>query len=73
MVHDGADGLGRRGIEESVPTAVVAWTPKINTRTGVINEPPPTPVNPTKAPTRKPESAKKGLTAWRISIVSVPW
>jgi len=55
-----------------VPTAVVAWTPKINTSKGVISEPPPTPVNPTRTPIKKPESAKEGLIAWRMSIVSVP-
>ena len=55
-----------------MPTAVVAWTLKINTSKGVISEPPPTPVNPTRRPTTKPESAKEGLIAWRMSIVSVP-
>ena len=36
-------------------TAVVGWIPKISTSSGVINEPPPTPVMPTRAPTTKPD------------------
>src|SRR4030095_7710387 len=40
----------------SVPTAVAGLTPNSSTSKGVINEPPPTPVMPTMAPTTKPES-----------------
>src|SRR6266536_2062271 len=40
----------------SVPTAVAGLTPNSSTSNGVINEPPPTPVMPTMAPTTKPES-----------------
>ena len=39
----------------SVPTAVAACTPKSRISSGVISEPPPTPVRPTSAPTQKPE------------------
>ena len=40
----------------SVPTAVSGWTPKSSISNGVIREPPPIPVRPTRAPTTKPES-----------------
>ena len=40
----------------SVPTAVAGLTPKSSTSSGVISEPPPTPVAPTIAPTANPES-----------------
>src|SRR6185437_5272588 len=40
--------------QRSVPTAVAGAVPNSSTRTGVISEPPPTPVRPTMAPTRKP-------------------
>jgi hypothetical protein len=40
---------------KSVPTAVAGLKPKRNTKSGVINEPPPTPVSPTKIPTNNPE------------------
>ncbi|MGZ5039719.1 MAG: hypothetical protein ACXWBQ_03170 [Usitatibacter sp.] len=37
-----------------MPTAVTGGTPNTSMRIGVINEPPPTPVRPTIAPTTKP-------------------
>jgi hypothetical protein len=40
----------------SVPTAVSGWTPKSSISNGVIREPPPIPVRPTRAPTTKPQS-----------------
>ena len=40
----------------SVPTAVVGTIPKTSTSRGVISEPPPTPVKPTRPPTMKPET-----------------
>ena len=39
----------------SVPTATVGEMPNSNVSRGVINEPPPTPVSPTRMPTAKPE------------------
>jgi len=36
------------------PTAVTGGTPNTSTRSGVMSEPPPTPVSPTMAPTAKP-------------------
>jgi hypothetical protein len=39
--------LVRPANRRSVPTAVTAGTPKPRTSSGVINEPPPTPVRPT--------------------------
>ena len=42
---------------KSVPTAVVGWTPNSKMSSGVNNEPPPTPVMPTRAPTQKPDAA----------------
>src|SRR5262249_37158947 len=38
----------------SVPTAVAGETPNSTIRTGVNSDPPPTPVAPMRAPTRKP-------------------
>ena len=47
---------------KSVPTAMAGDWPKTSTRIGVINEPPPTPVRPTSAPTNRPQAAySKGL------------
>lgn len=40
----------------SVPTAVVGPTPKMIVNKGVIKEPPPTPVIPTRRPTSAPET-----------------
>ena len=36
------------------PTAMVGWTPMKRIRIGVIREPPPIPVKPTKKPTKNP-------------------
>src|SRR5215213_8476415 len=44
----------------SVPTAVGAGTPTTATKKGVMMEPPPTPVRPTRKPTRRPKSAGPG-------------
>jgi len=41
----------------SVPTAAAGLIPNTRMSRGVISEPPPTPVKPTRAPTRKPEIA----------------
>lgn len=46
----------------SVPTAVAGFTPKNNTRIGVISAPPPIPVCPTSGPAKNPESMKRGST-----------
>ena len=40
----------------SVPTATAVGNLKNNTSNGVISEPPPTPVKPTRVPTTKPET-----------------
>ena len=40
----------------SVPTALTGGMPNKNTKSGVMSEPPPTPVKPTRKPTTKPES-----------------
>ena len=40
----------------SVPIAVVGGTPKRNTRSGVISEPPPMPVIPTSSPVSSPRT-----------------
>src|ERR1700730_3004257 len=52
---------------------LVGWTPKISTRSGVINEPPPTPVNPTRRPMVKPERAKKGLISMKRRAAYWTW
>jgi hypothetical protein len=39
---------------KSVPTAARGGIPKPKIKSGVINEPPPTPVNPTMKPTTSP-------------------
>ena len=41
---------------KSVPTAVAGWKPNSSTSSGVISDPPPTPVIPTSAPTSRPAS-----------------
>ena len=41
---------------KSVPTAVAGEKPNISVSSGVISEPPPTPVRPTNRPTSKPET-----------------
>ena len=53
---EAATGLGRRRIQRSVPTAVAGWTPNSMISSGVISDPPPTPVRPTSKPTLKPEA-----------------
>ena len=55
---------------KSVPIAKCGLTPKKNISTGVINEPPPTPVIPTISPTKKPEAVyrKSILGALQYSI-----
>ena len=42
---------------KSVPTATAGGCPKTSTNRGVIKEPPPTPVSPTRAPTTAPHRA----------------
>src|SRR4030095_5735631 len=49
---------------KSVPTAVAGATPNASTSSGVINEPPPTPVTPTMNPTRKPEHVYNQSIQW---------
>jgi hypothetical protein len=61
MVRDGTAALGHRGIEEVSPDCGRSLDPEISMRSGVINEPPPTPVSPTRRPTTKPERTKRGL------------
>ena len=51
----------------SVPTAVGAGTPTTVTRKGVMSEPPPTPVRPTRKPTSSPKSAGAGSITTRES------
>jgi len=41
----------------SVPTAVTGWMPNSRISNGVISEPPPTPVTPTRNPTQRPSTA----------------
>jgi hypothetical protein len=45
-----------------VPTAVAGWMPNRRIRTGVIKDPPPTPVIPTRNPTANPEMEYNGLS-----------
>src|SRR3954468_5983987 len=44
----------------SVPTAVTGFTPKTTISSGVISEPPPMPVSPTRQPTPRPNRMMKG-------------
>ncbi|EXI85511.1 MAG: hypothetical protein AW12_02268 [Candidatus Accumulibacter sp. BA-94] len=55
----------------SVPTAVAGWTPKTSTSSGVINEPPPTPVSPTMAPTTKPDKVNIQTKPDKVNIQSI--
>jgi hypothetical protein len=50
------DAANRR----SVPTAVAGWIPNNNMSRGVIKDPPPIPVIPTKAPMQNPEKTNMG-------------
>jgi hypothetical protein len=43
-----------------VPTAVAGWIPNSRIRSGVMSEPPPTPVMPTRRPTPNPDSEYSG-------------
>ena len=54
----------------SVPTAVAGWMPNTNISNGVINDPPPTPVCPTRRPTSRPETAKRRST-WNGNVIGV--
>src|SRR5215831_10480035 len=49
----------------SVPTAANGATPKNSNSSGVISEPPPTPVIPTIKPVSAPANATKGSTVMR--------
>jgi hypothetical protein len=42
---------------KSVPTATEGGCPNTSTSMGVIKDPPPTPVRPTRAPTIRPDKA----------------
>jgi hypothetical protein len=54
-MHRGAAGLGERRVEQvRADGAVAGWMPNSSTSSGVISEPPPTPVRPTMAPTTNP-------------------
>jgi hypothetical protein len=44
----------------SVPIAVTGLIPKIRISSGVIREPPPIPVSPTRKPTPKPKKTIAG-------------
>lgn len=48
----------------SVPTAFTGEIPNTNTRIGVISEPPPTPVSPTRKPTKNPEKVYAKSTGY---------
>ena len=57
----------------SVPIAVVGWMPKIRISSGVISEPPPIPVIPTRMPIPSPKTMIAGSmidaaqTGYRLS------
>ena len=57
---------------KSVPTAVVGATPKIMVSSGVMSDPPPTPVMPTKRPTNAPEIMKceESIKNWIMLLIS---
>src|SRR5947209_8724982 len=46
--------------ERSVPTAVTGLTPNTMIKSGVISDPPPTPVMPTSSPTQAPKKTMAG-------------
>src|SRR5437899_4593419 len=50
----------------SVPIAVTGLKPKIKIRIGVIREPPPTPVRPTRIPTPNPKRITSGSMPRRL-------
>ncbi len=55
-MHHAAAGLGRGGIQQVGADGGIGWMPNSRINNGVISEPPPTPVMPTKRPTPKPEA-----------------
>src|SRR3712207_118200 len=52
----------------SVPTAVGAGTPTTVSKNGVIREPPPTPVRPTRKPTRRPKRVGVGSILGSVEL-----
>src|ERR671916_594775 len=56
----------------SVPTAVGAETPITAIRNGVIREPPPTPVRPTRKPTRSPKRVGEGSISGPVELSDGP-
>jgi hypothetical protein len=60
-MNERAAGLGNCGIEEVGADRGDRMIPKISTSSGVINEPPPTPVMPTRAPTTNPDRMKGAI------------
>lgn len=58
---------------KSVPTAVVGATPKRMVSSGVMSEPPPTPVIPTKRPTSAPEiiNCEESIKNWIMMFTSL--
>jgi hypothetical protein len=47
----------------SVPTAVAGWTPNNRISSGVMSDPPPTPVIPTSRPPTNPQTEYSGFIA----------
>jgi hypothetical protein len=52
----------------TVPTAVAGCTPNSKMSIGVMSDPPPIPVIPTRTPTKNPDSTYKGSTAIKNCI-----
>ena len=70
--HDLVTAANRR----SVPTAVAGWMPKTRIRSGVIIDPPPTPVCPTSRPTSSPQSEYQriyGRDETHLAILARPF
>src|ERR1700748_3395554 len=57
---------------KSVPTAVEGWMPNKRISSGVISDPPPTPVMPTRTPTPKHDAAYRGSIMFSVSPTAHP-
>ena len=56
-----------------MPTAVAGWMPNSSTSSGVINDPPPTPVKPTSMPTTETGKEYSGWIAANMDDMANSW
>src|SRR6185312_8475762 len=71
-VDHGAAGLGDGGIKQVGADRGSRMDANRRTRIGVIRDPPPTPVIPTRTPTARPARIKSGPCPWTAPIDLTP-